>query len=406
MSVMTVASTLATNYSMDFRAAKRAARKFFFGGRMRARELQVALCAQEPGDIHDTDSLRWGDAFQPSEGLCRELNLVPAGFVSRCKGKLPVKESAQLARVHALETFKGNVTQRYRFKQSARERGFWLAVGARVEPSTARWQSMLNCGASWFVKQSKVRPGVFRSEISTCENRLCPACSKRLGQERADSITERLQGLDAAGLSFVTLTLKHRDAPLKDQMQFLRASFRRIRQMKRWQRYITWGVAVMEIKMGRDGLWHPHLHLVCRAGFYPFDDLKSDWYAASRGSSSVYIERVSSHAQAVHYVAKYISKPCSGAGLGWDINQGCELYIAIARAKLSWEFGDKDILPPKPKRDESPGDPEAHDQWVIVATVAELLKAAKQGDDQAWWVADQAGIPLGDIVNHTYGGIP
>lgn len=189
-------------------------------------------------------------------------------------------------------------------------------------------------------------------------------------------------------IKFITLTLRHTNDPLKDQVSRLKNAFRRLRQRVLWRK-VKWGAAVIEIKRNpNSGEWHPHLHILVDAKFIPQEQLSSAWLAVTGDSSIVDIRAVKDRRAAVNEIAKYASKPCSFQNLRDSLLAGATLYEAIDGRRLLIIFGDWPKHMDRSKMEDS-----LPDDWVPVQPLADCLREAKAGDPHALERLRQCNIP-------------
>lgn len=116
--------------------------------------------------------------------------------------------------------------------------------------------------------------------------------------------------LKKAEVRFLTLTLKHSDAPLSKQIDRIYQSFRRLRRAEFWVQVVTGGCAVLEITHGyKDQLWHVHLHCLLQGGYVPHASLKAEWWKITGDSNIVDIRPCHNVDNATRYITKYVTKP-------------------------------------------------------------------------------------------------
>jgi predicted RNA-binding Zn-ribbon protein involved in translation (DUF1610 family) len=148
--------------------------------------------------------------------------------------------------------------------------------------------------------------------VQRCGYRYCPAC----GHITRWRVRERLHQLfklyhRRRGYMLKMLTLSKQNCPdLKEGIDDLIASFRRIRQTKFWLRHVDGGLLVIEVK-GRPGDWHPHIHAFIYSLRIPWQGILDRWSKASNGGQAVWITNISSD-KAIYYVTKYVTKPSFG----------------------------------------------------------------------------------------------
>lgn len=220
-----------------------------------------------------------------------------------------------------------------------------------------------------------------------CRDRMCEPCQKKRQRELRAIIQNNGKGKETR---FVTLTLKHRDEPLRDQVSRLRRAFNRLKRCKPWKRAINGGVAILEVKRVEsheaendqgiryitDGLWHVHLHIVCTGSWIDRDALCAEWFAITGDSWDVDVRLCRDPEKASHYLAKYVTKGTNAEVYGkeiWlrefvDSTRGTRVYNVFGNWKSMKEDADEQ--------------PEAKD-WRSVCTVHELHEAAHRGEKWA-----------------------
>lgn len=171
-----------------------------------------------------------------------------------------------------------------------------------------------------------------------CRDRMCPSCQWHRGRELERKVFKVVSAMDYP--RFITLTLKHSDDGLSDQITRLYESFRRLRQQKGWKAHVRMGVATLEVtRQLRDGRWHPHLHILYDGEFYNVATLKAGWEVATGDSSIVFIKVPHGREQASAYIARYLGKPVDL--YEWPPAATCEYALALAGRRLLMAFGKK-----------------------------------------------------------------
>ncbi len=122
-----------------------------------------------------------------------------------------------------------------------------------------------------------------------------------------------LRMLDGDGdCRFLTLTLRHSDAPLSLQIDRLLSSFKLLRQHKDVAPRLQGGAWFLEVKLSKDkARWHPHLHVIAEGAFIPAKDLSRAWYQCTGDSYITDIRAIGDVRKRAGYVTKYATKPLS-----------------------------------------------------------------------------------------------
>lgn len=159
-------------------------------------------------------------------------------------------------------------------------------------------------------------PSIFATR---CRDRLCPLCQKRRAQETTERLRCLLDHCDAARL--LTLTAPAIDAPLREQMEALKDTWRQLRRHPQWKANVVGGAYAWQItRSEKTGLWHPHLHIIIDGGYFPHDVIREAWRHALNISNGpwnldrddplvVDIRMAYSSRKTASYVARYITSP-------------------------------------------------------------------------------------------------
>ena len=163
------------------------------------------------------------------------------------------------------------------------------------------------CGSEPWVAIDENDSSRFAIVTNHCHSRWCVPCAR----ERSTRIVGNLRlQLNQGTIRFLTLTLKHSDAPLSKQIDRLYASFRKLRRAAFWSAAVEGGAAVLEIGHSwKDDRWHPHLHCLLQGKYLRHADLKAEWWRITGDSNIVDIRPCQTADNAARYITKYITKP-------------------------------------------------------------------------------------------------
>lgn len=168
--------------------------------------------------------------------------------------------------------------------------------------------AFMNCGSECVVQYSEEEKR-YKLSANLCHSRHCEPCMKAKANLFAANLQKKIADSPGKQFRFITLTLKHTDQPLKEQLDRLTACFRKLRQAKDWKDTQEGGCAIIEVKYSQDtGEWHPHLHIIAEGFFLHHRDLSATWLAITGDSFRVDIRVINSARDAAFYVAKYTSK--------------------------------------------------------------------------------------------------
>ncbi|MBA7570164.1 hypothetical protein ES708_11911 [subsurface metagenome] len=248
-----------------------------------------------------------------------------------------------------------------------------------------------DCGWGGWVWQSPEDPHTYRVTANYCHDRWCLPCGATRGRTIAHTLADLIGDKH---VRFVTLTLKHRDCPLADQLARLRKCLARLRRTALWRRCVTAGAVFWEIKYtgqanSGDIGWHPHVHLLVQGEYLPNKapdrPLSKLWHRITGDSYIVDIRRPKSRAEVIHYVTKYASKP-----LDASVFAAPHLTEQAMRALHGWRTCTTiGSWRGTPLTRQSPDLP-----WISVGPLAEILSQADAGDVGAMHVVSCLPKPI------------
>lgn len=198
---------------------------------------------------------------------------------------------------------------------------------------------------AWFVRHRVT--GRVRVASSRCGLRWCPLCIRTKRFVMQQSLKPWV--IKANKPKFITLTLKHSEAALSHQIDSLYKFFSNLRRRPYWKKRIEGGVWFFQIKKSaNDGLWHPHLHIICEGRYVPQKELSEIWCQITHGSSVVDIRAVKDVRKAVEYVSRYATAPCRLADL--DLESAIEVVDSLHGRRICGTFGTGRLVQLVPKK--------------------------------------------------------
>jgi hypothetical protein len=236
----------------------------------------------------------------------------------------------------------------------------------------SRRRAFARCGSHTWVLYNEHVPDLYRVVRGTCHDRFCRPCAA----ERAARIRDNLRkNWNGRPFRFVTLTLAHTDDLLSTRVNHLLASFRRMRQRGWWRGHVVGGIAFLEIGLGRtDGLWHPHLHVICQGRYMPQHQLATLWEESTGDSRVVDVRLVTDFAAAASYITKYVSKAVPRRVIdNPDLLADAAAALTNQRTLIAFGTWRKYRLLSTP----APGD------WHLYAHESELRQRMDDGDTHA-----------------------
>lgn len=257
-----------------------------------------------------------------------------------------------------------------------------MVNSTRPSKRLQRWDA---CGAFGVVEYSMSRNKA-RVTCWHCHDRLCQPC---MAARRRDINNIVINNTKNKRARLITLTLKHREAPLKSEMRRLMTAFSKLRRSKCWKTWVEGGAAVPETKIGEDGLWHHHVHIIATGQYLPQDQLSDAWLKATGDSRIVDIQDCKDLQARVWYITKYVTKPIDATILG-DEGKLVEFINAIKGTRAFNVFGNWT----SDKVDHTDGQ---NMDWKPICSVVQLMKARDAGEEWARGLASQLQRELANL---------
>lgn len=256
---------------------------------------------------------------------------------------------------------------------AGRRREVWAAM-KRAGTSGGSLQAFAECGSGCWVQHSASR-GVFRLSCNCCKSRWCVPCGVARAAKMRRSVKAQLQQWER--VRFVTLTLRHSNTPLKDQIDRLQASFNLLRKRRVWLDSVDGAAAFVEVKVSeKDGLWHVHAHVLCVGKWIDQRALSREWHAITGDSSIVDVQLARSERDIAGYVTKYVTKPLDGTVFS-DRDRLDEAIAALRGRRLCNGSGVLRTI------STAEADVDGVDDWHTVGRLDDLLSDARLGDAAA-----------------------
>lgn len=254
-----------------------------------------------------------------------------------------------------------------------------------------RDQKIRDCrNVAWFVRHRDT--GEVKVASSSCKLRWCPVCARAKRSYIAHNLEEWLEDSDHP--KFLTLTLKHSNAPLEHQINCLYGYFKSLRRRKEFRKIVTGGVWFFHIKKSKDdGLWHPHLHCIITGLYFPKSLLKRLWVQLTFNSFVVGIRVIRDYDHASFEAARYAA--CPGQLHGLSLTDRIELVEAMHGRRIcgTWGTGRAVALRPLP--------PEDKFEWVGIGGFQAVFGDRKSDRNaDAIFHAWKSGHPLPEDITY------
>lgn len=227
-----------------------------------------------------------------------------------------------------------------------------------------------------------------------CRDRLCQPCQTARRAHLVEAILFAVAGA-LTRVRFMTFTLKHNRTPLTAQLDRLYLAFRTLRRTKLWRESQTGGAFFLEVKVGDDGLYHPHLHVLAEGTFVEQRDLCATWHAITGDSFIVDVREVTDPQKRASYVTKYATKPADSTVIR-DAAKLDEFLIAIKGRRLYQPFGKWRALLP------ADADDEPARTLTSIGSIYTICARAAEGchASRMWWSMATAKWPHLELFRH------
>jgi len=183
-------------------------------------------------------------------------------------------------------------------------------VYANLEPNSNSkkvWR-LSDCRSKAFFMRHE-DTGLLRIAAKHCNLRWCPLCSKTRRNFVAGQTRDWLRAVKRPKL--LTVTLKHSNDSLEDQIDRIYKCFQIFRKRSILKKSIAGGIWFFQIKTSKsNGQWHPHIHALIDSPYIPHSDLKRHWLAITGDSSVVDIRPIKDRDSTSLHVARYAAAPC------------------------------------------------------------------------------------------------
>jgi hypothetical protein len=228
------------------------------------------------------------------------------------------------------------------------------------------------CGSDAIVEWSPEEKR-HRVRANFCHNRHCEPCARAKGLLLTANLRTKLEDVSGMNFRFITLTLKHSDDSLHDQIKRLYACYKKLRNTKLWKLSQIGGAAMLEVKWNpTTRKWHPHLHVISEGKFINAHDLSATWLAITGDSKIVDVRLIKSGKDAAFYVAKYCAKGTSNE-VWQDREAAIEWVTATRGVRTCATFG-------KWRGWKLLEHPKTADDWKPIARLDKVLEAARAGE--------------------------
>lgn len=237
---------------------------------------------------------------------------------------------------------------------------------------------------AWFIRHKET--GKVRVASKQCRLRWCFHCS----EARQQFITQAVKGWwnEAKRPKLLTLTLKHNDDSLQDQIDFLYKSFAKFRNRKYVKDRTRGGVWFFQVTYNqKDKQWHPHLHVLLDSEFLDHTKIMQLWFKITKTSNVVHIRKVEDLDKTLSHNARYAARPSALLKIPEELWP--DLFEAFNGRRICGTYGDAREISLRPSKPEDAG------SWLAIGDF-KTVQSLKDNDENAWqiWKAWLQGKPL------------
>lgn len=254
--------------------------------------------------------------------------------------------------VHNIET-SGSFTdwptyREYRVSLCSEEHAATIEMYAELDEKQgkARLTLLHSCRKyAWFARSNDT--GRVHVCSNSCRQRWCPICSSGRANYITHSVMEWLVGIKHP--RFLTLTLKHTNAPLDQQIDQIYRHFRALRKDKQFRSYVRGGIWFFQVVLSKHkDQWHPHIHCLINGKYMPHEWISRKWLRITKTSNIVDIRAVNDKKKAAEYVARYCARPAKLSN--YPLSLRVEIFESLHGRRLSGAWGTAkgiSLSPPK-----------------------------------------------------------
>jgi len=198
---------------------------------------------------------------------------------------------------------------------------------------------------AWFARSTET--GLVHVCSNSCRQRWCPICSGGRSNYIVRSLEPWVRRVKNP--RFLTLTLRHSNAPLEHQIDTLYKHFRNLRRDKQFKQYVKGGVWFFQVKLSkRADQWHPHLHCLIVGKYMPHEWISRKWKNVTKTSNIVDIRAVKNKSEVAKYVARYCARPAKLSQYPIELRQ--EIFEALHSRRLCGKWGSAKEISLSPPR--------------------------------------------------------
>lgn len=250
-----------------------------------------------------------------------------------------------------------------------------------------REEALLKCRTrAWFVRNKT--DGSVRVASNSCRLRWCPVCAQSRQNYIRHSVHEWFQTADHP--KFLTVTVKHSQECLTDQINKLYNAWRKLRRDPFVTSNCTGGLWFFQLCWNPERHeWHPHIHAIVTGKYMDYKLLRKRWLEYTGDSQVLVIKTIKDPKQIGNYVARYAARPCQLSTL--PLKEAVEAMTCLYGRRIAGSWGNARIVSFRPKRVPDPENFEYMGSWSTIHHLAKWDDNAK-----AILKAYHCNLPLGE----------
>ena len=187
---------------------------------------------------------------------------------------------------------------------------------------------------AWFARCAET--GKVHVCSNSCRQRWCPICSGSRSNYIVKNIEPWISSLKFP--RFLTLTLKHSNAPLKHQIENIYRHFKALRKDKQFKKLVTGGIWFFQVTLSdRSDQWHPHIHCLIQGKYIPHEWIARKWLRITKTSNIVDIRAIKNKTEVAKYVSRYCARPAQLSKFPLPLRT--EIFYALHGRRLCGTWG-------------------------------------------------------------------
>lgn len=242
---------------------------------------------------------------------------------------------------------------------------------------------------AWFIRNEET--GKVRIAAKQCRLRWCYHCS----EARQQFITQAISPWFTKALKpkLLTVTIRHSQKPLEEQIQFLYKSFAKFRNRKFLKSKIHGGVWFFQITYNQKRKeWHPHIHALLDAEYLDQIELVSLWRKITQTSEIVHIRAVHDPEKTLAHNARYAARPSALIKIPESLWP--ELFYSFDGKRIAGTWGNAKSISLRPQK------PDDLKKWVSIGGWKTVTRSLDSDDNaKAIFKAWQCDTPLDSDIN-------